>query len=69
MLTIAQDWHSSYADFLISVFLKDLVAQIVQNLPNVETRVRSLGLEDPPEKGELNLPSILALENSVNRGA
>ena len=46
---------------MISILLKDLVAQIVQNLSAMwETRVRSLGREDPPEKGTLTHSGILA---------
>ena len=38
-----------------------LVAQPVKNLPTMwETWVRSLGWEDPPEKGMATLSSILA---------
>ena len=38
-----------------------LVAQLVKNLPAIrETRVRSLGWEDPLEKGTATHPSILA---------
>ena len=38
-----------------------LVAQRVKNLPAMqETRVRSLGWEDPPEKGMATHSSILA---------
>ena len=38
-----------------------LVAQMVKNLPAIqETWVRSLGWEDPLEKGMANLSSILA---------
>ena len=38
-----------------------LVAQIVKNLPAMrETQVRSLGQEDPLEKGMANHSSILA---------
>ena len=38
-----------------------LVAQMVKNLPAMqETGVRSLGQEDPPEKGMANHSSILA---------
>ena len=42
-----------------------LVAQSVKNLPAVqETRVRSLGWEDPLEKGMAPHSSILAWKNS-----
>ena len=38
-----------------------LVAQLVKNLPAMqETWVRSLGWEDPPEKGEATHSNILA---------
>ena len=38
-----------------------LVAQLVKNLPAIqETRVRSLGWEDPLEKGKATHSSILA---------
>jgi len=37
------------------------MAQIVKNLPAIqETRIRTLGGEDPPEKGMATLSSILA---------
>ena len=38
-----------------------MVAQMVKNLPTIqETRVRSLGWEDPLEKGKATHSSILA---------
>ena len=38
-----------------------LVAQMIKNLPAMqETRVQSLGWEDPPEKGMATPSSILA---------
>ena len=38
-----------------------MVAQMVKNLPAMqETQVRSLGQEDPLEKGKATHPSILA---------
>ena len=38
-----------------------LVAQLVQNLPAMqETRVRSLGWDDPLEKGKATHSSVLA---------
>ena len=43
---------------------------MVKNLPAMqETWVRSLGREDPPEKGMATHSSILALENSIDRRA
>ena len=47
-----------------------LVAQEVKNLPAVpETWVRSLGQEDPLEKGMATHSSILAWEILMDRGA
>ena len=44
-----------------------LVAQLVKNPPAMwETWVRSLGWEDPLEKGKANPSSILAWENSMD---
>ena len=46
------------------------VAEMIKNLPAMqETWVRSLGREDPPEKGMATHSSILALENSIDRRA
>ena len=43
---------------------------MVKNLPATrETQVRSLGWEDPLEKGMTTHSSILALENPMDRGA
>ena len=42
----------------------------MKNLPATqETQVRSLGQEDPLEKGMTTHSSILALENPMDRGA
>ena len=47
-----------------------LVAQSVKNPPTMrETRVRSLGWEDPLEEGMANHSSILAWRISMDRGA
>ena len=49
-----------------------LVAQVVKNPPAMlETWVRSLGWEDPLEKGKgmATYSSILGVENPVDRGA
>ena len=53
------------------MFLRaSLVAQILKNLPAVqETQVRSLGQEDPPEKGMAIHSSILAWSIPMDRGA
>ena len=41
--------------------IASLVAQLVKNPPTVqETWVRSLGWEDPPEKGKATHSSVLA---------
>ena len=46
-----------------------LMAQLVKNLPAMqETWVQSLGWDDPLEKGMAIHFSILALENSMDRG-
>ena len=45
----------------IYIYLEFLVAQTVKNLPAVqETRVQSLGQEDPLEKGMATHSSVLA---------
>ena len=47
-----------------------LVAQTVQNLPIIwETQVRSLGWEDPLEKGMVTYSSILSWRMLMDRGA
>ena len=47
-----------------------LVAQTVKNLPAMqETWVRSLGQEDPLEKGMATHSSYSCLENSLDKGA
>ena len=47
-----------------------LVAQTVQNLPIMwETQVRSLGWEDPLEKGMATYSSILSWRMLMDRGA
>ena len=48
-------------DYPLRYFWTSLVAQLVKNLPvKPETLVRSLGWEDPLEKGKATLFSILA---------
>ena len=43
------------------IYMASLVAQTVMDLPAMqETRVRSLGTEDPPEEGMATHSSILA---------
>ena len=47
-----------------------LVSQMVKRLPTMwETRVQSLGQEDPLEKEMATHSSILGLENPMARGA
>ena len=47
-----------------------LVAQMVKSWPAIqETWVRSLGREDPLEKGMINSLQYSCLENSTDRGA
>ena len=48
-------------------FRASLIAQLVKNLPAMwETWVRSLGWEDPLEKGKVTHSSINGLENSMD---
>ena len=50
--------------------MASLGAQIVENLPAMrETQVRSLGREDPLEKGMATHSSILAWRIPMDRGA
>ena len=50
--------------------LTSLVAQMVKHLPTMwETRVRSLGWEDPLEKEMAIHCSTLAWKNPMDRGA
>ena len=51
-------------------FRASLVAQTVKNLPAMqETRLLSLGQEDPLEKGMATHSSILAWRNPMDSGA
>ena len=56
--------HFPFYDYIPSTNIEwvlIVVAQLVKNLPAVwETWVRSLGWEDPPEKGMATYSSILA---------
>ena len=50
--------------------LLPLVAQTVKNLPaKQETRVRSLGQEEPSEEGTAPPLQYTCLENAMDRGA
>ena len=56
--------------FLITSLTASLVDQTVKNPPIMrETQVLSLGQEDPLEMGMATHPSILTVENSMDRGA
>ena len=47
-----------------------LGTQMVKSLPAMkDTRIRALGRQDPLEKGTAIYSSILAMENSMDRGA
>ena len=53
----------------LGIPMASLVAQIVKNMPAVrETQAQCLVQEDPLEKGMATHSSILAPENSVDRG-
>ena len=66
---ISSNIHSLYGP-LCSQKKASLVVQMVKNLPPVwETWIRSLGWEDPPEKGLATHSSILAWRIPVDRGA
>ena len=46
------------------------LAEMVKNPPATqETRIRSLGQEDPPREGNGNLLQYSCLENPMDRGA
>ena len=50
-----------------NVIWASLIAQLVKNPPAMqETPVRSLGWEDPPEKGKVTHSSFSGLENSMD---
>ena len=54
----------------MSFLWTSFVAQMVKNLPAMkETQVQSLGWEDPLEEEMATHSSILAMENSTDRGA
>ena len=62
---------SSLSTQLTALYIwASLVAQLVKNPPAMrETRVRSLGWEDPLEKDVATHSSILAWRNPMDRGA
>ena len=63
------DWNGHIYTTMYKT-LASLVAQTVKNLPTMqETRVRSLGGEDPLEKGMAIHSSILAWRIPMDRGA
>ena len=52
------------------MYRASLVAQTIKNLPTMwETQVQSVGQEDPLEQEMATHSSILAMENSMDRGA
>ena len=54
-------------DYPLKYSWASLVAQLVKNLPAMwDTWVRSLGWEDPLEKGKATHSSIVGLENSMD---
>ena len=68
--------HSDPRDWILTANLclfageKNWVAQMVKNLPAMkETQVRSLGWEDPLEKGMATHSGILAWRIPTDRGA
>ena len=61
MLKMLKTWGSDHSFFQTSFLNASLVAQMVKKLPAIqETQVRSLGQEDPLEKGMATYSSILA---------
>ena len=61
LVTIQSPIHTFNNHLLLSLCATSLVAQMVKNLPAMwETWVKSLGWEDPLEKGMATHPSILA---------
>ena len=62
-------YHSLFLDKLAKTYLPP-IAQLVKNAPAMqETRVRSLGREDPLEKGTATHSSIPALRIPMDKGA
>ena len=59
--------HTGFASAQSLVAPASLVAQLVKNLPTMrETLVRSLGWEDPLEKGKVTHSQYSGLENSTD---
>ena len=57
-------------DYPLQYFWTSLMAQMVKNLPATwETRVQSLGWDDPLEKGMATHSSILAWRIPMDKGA
>ena len=62
--------YTSHIWLEFRLFRASLVAQMVKNMPAMrEAWVRSLGWEDPLEKGMTTPPVGSRLENSMDRGA
>ena len=63
-------FYSHYFNVVYHAYWASLVAQTVKNLPAVwETWVRTLGWEDPLEKGMATNSNILAWRTPKDRGA
>ena len=70
LVTIQSPIHTFNNHLLLSLYGTSLVAEMVKKLPAMwETWVKSLGWEDPLEKEMATHSSILAMENSMDRGA
>ena len=62
--------YTSHIWLEFRLFRASLVAQMVKNMPAMrEAWVRSLGWEDPLEKGMTTPPVGSRLENAMDRGA
>ena len=67
-LELAEYWHCIY-NIVLSKLGTSLVAQMVQNLPEMqEAWVQSLGRKDPLEKGTATHHGYSCLENFTDRG-
>ena len=57
-----------HLDFPLAHYGASLVAQVVKNLPAMQTQVRFLGWRDSLEKGMAATLQYSCLENSMGRG-
>ena len=61
LVTVTVSYLGHWVCHLLTFFRASLVAQLIKNLPAMrDTWVRSLGWEDPLEKGKATHSSILA---------